>query len=130
VEQGVLREALLGTDKGAQGLRDGEGQEAVWPRELFGEVVLEPLLGLMLLTLGTRAVATGMLAMGLPPTAGTLLETVTVMATAALVDGADDFAVGEGQLGGALQVLGRKSSEALTESGHGRSPCMRACRRS
>jgi len=98
--------------------------------ELFVEVVLEPLLGLMLLTLGTVAVATGMLDAVVPPTAGTLIETVAVMATAALLDGADDLAVCERQLGVALQVLGRKSSEDVTESGHGRSPCMRALRRS
>ena len=79
---------------------------------------------------GTVAVATGMLDAVVPPTAGTLIETVTVMATAALLDGADDLAVCERQLGVALQVLGRKSSEDVTESGHGRSPCMRALRRS
>jgi hypothetical protein len=39
-------------DEGTQNFRDGEGEEEMPPRELFGQVVLEPLLGFMLLTLG------------------------------------------------------------------------------
>jgi hypothetical protein len=94
------------------------------------EVVLEPLLGFMLLTLGRVAVAPGMLDTVVSPTAGTLLETVTVMATAALVDGAEDLAVGERQLGVALQVLGREGDEDVAEGGHESKPCLRVLRRS
>jgi hypothetical protein len=36
----------------------------------------------------------------------------------------------EGQMGVALQVFWRKSREDLAEGRHGRSPCMRALRRS
>ena len=57
VKHGLVREALMRADKGAEGLRDGEGEEEVRPGQLFVQVVLEPLLGCMLLTLGTVAVA-------------------------------------------------------------------------
>ena len=39
-EQGLVGEALMRADKRAQGLRDGERNEAVRPRELFVQVVL------------------------------------------------------------------------------------------
>ena len=45
VEHGLVREALMGADKGAQGLRDGEGEEEVRPGELFVQVVLEATAG-------------------------------------------------------------------------------------
>ena len=55
---------------------------------------------------------------------------VAVVAALALLDGADDLTVGEGQMRVALQVLGRKGREDRAEGGHGRSPCMRVWRRS
>jgi hypothetical protein len=39
-EQGVVREALMRTDKRTQGLRDREGDEEVWPGELVLQVVV------------------------------------------------------------------------------------------
>jgi hypothetical protein len=39
-EHGVVREALMGADKGTQGLRDGEGEEEVRPGQLFLQVVV------------------------------------------------------------------------------------------
>ena len=108
-------------DKGTQGLRDGEGEEEMRPGQLFVQVVLEPLLGCMLLTLGTVAVATGMLDAVLPPTVWALIEAVAVVSALAVLDGADDLAVGEGQLGVALQVLGRKGGEDSAEGRHDRS---------
>ena len=68
-EQGVVREALMRADEGSERLRDGEGEEEVRPGQLFVQVVLEPLLGCMLLTLGTVAVATGMIDAVVSPTA-------------------------------------------------------------
>jgi hypothetical protein len=61
LKQGVVREALMRADEGSERLRDGEGEEEVRPGQLFVQVVLKPLLGCMLLTLGTVAVATGMI---------------------------------------------------------------------
>ena len=52
------------------------------------------------------------------------------MATAALLDGADNLAVAEGQMGIALQVFWRKGGEDVTQGGHGSRPCMRVLRRS
>jgi hypothetical protein len=39
-EQGVVREALLGAEKGTQGLRDREGEEEVRPGPLLLQVVV------------------------------------------------------------------------------------------
>ena len=117
-------------DKGPEGLRDGEGEEEVRSGQLFFQVVLEPLLGCMLLTLGTVAVATGMIDAVLPPTVVALREAMAVVATLALSDGADDRAVCGGEVGIALKVRWRKGGKDIAEGGHGRSPCMRALRRS
>jgi hypothetical protein len=129
VEQGLVGGTLVRADEGTEHLRHGEGEEEVRPGQLLLQVVLEPLPGLMLLALGTVAVATRMLDAVLLPTAGARIEAVAIVSASALLDGADDRAVSEGQMGVALQVLGRKRSEDLTERGHGRSPCIRALRR-
>jgi len=68
----------------------------MWSRQLFVQMVLEPLLGFMLLTLGTVAVATGMIDAVVPPTRLALIEAVTIMPASALLDGAEDLAVCEG----------------------------------
>ncbi len=130
VEHGVVSEALMRAEKGAQSFRDGKGEEKVRSGELLLQVVLEPLLGFLLLTLGAVAVATGMVHAVLAPTGWALRQAVTVVSALALWDGADDLAVGEGQMGVALQVCGRKGGEDVTQGRHGRSPCMRALRRS
>jgi hypothetical protein len=39
VDHGLVGEALMGAENGAQGLRDSEGEEAVWSRELFVQVM-------------------------------------------------------------------------------------------
>ena len=117
-------------DEGSERFRDGEGEEEVWPRELCVEMVLEPLLGCMLLALGTVLVATGMIDTVLFPTAPALIKAVAIVPALALLDGADDLAVYEGQMGVAFQVCWGKGSEDIAQGGHGRSPCMRALRRS
>jgi hypothetical protein len=85
-------------DEGTQNFRDGEGEEEMRPRELFGQVVLEPLLGFMLLTLGTVAVATGMIDAVVPSTVWALREAVSVVATLTVLDGVDDLAVHQGEV--------------------------------
>src|SRR5512134_1290302 len=74
VTQGLVGGALMGADEGTQGFRDREGHQEVRPGQLFVEVVLKPLLRCMLLTLGTGAVATGMVDTVLSPTAGARRE--------------------------------------------------------
>ena len=86
-------------DQGSQRLRDGEGEEEVRPGQLFVQVVLEPLLGFRLLTLGTVPVATGMIDAVVPPTALALREAMAVMAALALLDGTDDLRCAVGRVG-------------------------------
>jgi hypothetical protein len=101
----------------------------VRPGQLFVEGVLEPLLGCMVLALGTGAVATGMVDAVLLTTAVALRAAVAVMAAVARLDGTDNLAVCEGQMGGALQVLRGTGGADVAAGGHGRSPCMRVVRR-
>jgi hypothetical protein len=108
-------------DEGSQGLRDREGYQEVWPGQLFVEVVLKPLLGFVLLTLGAVPVAAGMLDTVVSPTGWARIEAMAVVAAAALLDGAEDLAVCKGQLGVALQVLWSKDGADLAEGRHGRS---------
>ena len=129
-EHGVVSDALMGAYERSERLRHGEGEEEVRPRELLVQVVLEPLVGLMLLALGTVPVATGMIDAVLPPTAWALRETMSVVAALALLDGTDDLAMRNGEVRVALQVLGRKGGEDIAKGGHDRRPCMRALRRS
>lgn len=100
------------------------------PGQLCVQVVLEPLLGCMLLTLGTVPVAAGMIDTVLLTTTLALIEAVAVVSALALLDGADDLAVRGGEGGIALQILWRTSGEDISQGRHGRSPCMRALRRS
>src|SRR5439155_12155914 len=76
LKQGLVRETLRRADKGTQALGDGAGEEEGRPRQLWVQVVCEPLLGLMLLALGTVAVATGMLDAVGPTTAWARREAV------------------------------------------------------
>jgi hypothetical protein len=80
VKQGVIRQALMRAEEGAEGFRDGEGEEAVRPRQLFLEVMCKPLLGFMLLTLRAVTVPTGMVHMVVPPTGMALIQAVTILA--------------------------------------------------
>src|SRR5207244_8224323 len=118
---GVVREALMRADEGSERFRDGKSKEEVRPGQLLLQVVCEPLLSFMLLTLGAVAIAAGMMDAVLPPTVLALIEAVAVVSALAVLDGADDLTVGEGQMGVALQVLGRKGGEDSAEGGHDRS---------
>jgi hypothetical protein len=130
VEQGVVREALMRADEGSERLRNGEGKEEVRPRQLVVQVVVEPRRGFMMLPLRTGAVTTGMLDAVVFPTTLALREAVAVMTALARLDGADDLAVCSGEGGITLQVLWRKGGEEGAEGRQGRSPCLRALRRS
>ena len=106
------------TDEGSERLRHGAGAEEVRPGELLVEVVLEPLLGFLLRTLGAVAVATGMLDTVLPPTGVALIQAVTIMPALALLDGADNLTVCKGQLGVVLQVFWSKGGADLAKGCH------------
>ena len=120
----------MGAHQGTQGLRDREGEEAVRPRELCVQVVLEPLVRCMRLALGTGPVTTGTMDAVLCPTAWALREAVAVMSALALLDGTDGLAVRGGEVGRTRKGLWRTGGEDSAEGGHGRSPCLRELRRS
>ena len=84
------------TAERSEGLRHGEGEEEVRPGQLLLQVVREPLLGFMLLTLGAMTIATGMLDAVLLATAVAVIEAMAIVPALALWDGADDLAVGAG----------------------------------
>jgi hypothetical protein len=130
LEHGVVREVLIGADTRTPGLGDGKGEEEGRPGKRLVQMMLEPLRGCMLLTLGTVVVATGRMDTVLLTTTVARREAMTVVSAVALLDGADDLARRRGQLGLALQGLWRKGSEEIAEGRHGRSPCMRVLRRS
>jgi hypothetical protein len=48
-------------EKEVEGLGDGKGDQEVRPGKLLLQVVIKPLLGCMLLILGTVSIATGMM---------------------------------------------------------------------
>jgi hypothetical protein len=130
VEQGLVRGALARADAGAERLRDGAGEEDVRSRQLLVQVVLEPLVGLMLLALGTVAVAPGMVHAVLASPGGALREAVAVVSALAVLDGTEALAVDAGQVGVARQVCGREGGEEIAQGGQGSRPCLRALRRS
>src|SRR2546428_12197567 len=84
----------------------------------------------MPLTLRTVAVATGKLDAVVRATAVALIDAVAIVSAVAVVESADDLAVRGGESGRTLQGLRRKGVEDLAQGRHGRSPCMRALRRS
>ena len=130
VQQGLGREALMRADAGSERCRDRAGEEAGWPGQRGVEVVLEPLLGCMRLTWRAVAMATGMGDAVGSPTGVARIPAGAVRAAWAVLDGTDDLAVRGGESGRALQGLGRPGGADSPEGGHGRSPCMRALRRS
>ena len=130
MQQGVVREALMRAEKGTQGLRDGAGEEAGRPGTLLFQVRFEPRLRYMLLTLGPVSVATGMRDALVPPTAVALREALSVGSATAGLGGADALSVRGGEGGRTRKGLWRQGVEAIAQGRHGRSPCMRALRRS
>jgi hypothetical protein len=79
---------LMRADEGSECCRNRKGEEEVRPGEWVVEVVLEPLLGLLLLTLGAVPVAAGVVAAGVVAAALALRETVAIVSTVAVLDGA------------------------------------------
>jgi len=84
----------------------------------------------MLLALGTVAVATGMMDAVLFPAALALVEAMAVLSALTILESTDGLTMRGGEVGRTLQVRWRKGGEEIAEGGHGRSPCMRALRRS
>ena len=129
VEHGVRREALRGAEEGAEGLRDGAGEEAVRPRELCVQVRRSPLVGGRLLTLGAGAVATGMMDAVAPAPVLALRAAGAVVSAVARVEGAAALAGGGGKRRSARQIRRGAGGAARAQGGQGSRPCLRAWRR-
>jgi hypothetical protein len=127
---GVGREAVMGAEQGTEGCRDGAGEENVRPGERSLQVVRKPLLGCMMLALGTVPVATGMLDPVWLATAVALREALSRVSALAVVESAAARAVRSRQMGRALKVRWGTGGAESAEGGHGRHPCMRELRRS
>jgi hypothetical protein len=122
--------ALMRAEEGSERLRHGEGAQAVRSGQLLLQVVGEPLLGCMRLTLRAMTMATRRIDVVVFPTALALREAVSRVSAAAILDGADDLTVHGGERGRTRKVFWRAGVEERAQGGHGRSPGMRALRRS
>jgi hypothetical protein len=94
----------MGAAEEAQGFREGKGDEAVRPWELFVELLVEPLPRLLVLTLWTMAMAAGMRETVLLSTALAGREAVAVGTSAAGADGRHGCEVCRRQVGVACEV--------------------------
>jgi hypothetical protein len=130
VDHGVGRAPWRRAAQGAEGLGDGTGAEAGRSGQLVLQVGLEPLLGVMRRTVGTGAVATGLLEAGWRATPLARREAVALGPAVARWEGPQDGAVRQGPMGGARQGCGRNGGAESAQGGHGRRPGRRALRRS
>lgn len=124
-EQGRIGELLMRADEGSEGFGDGEGDEKVRPGKLFVELFVEPVLSFMMLALGAVAIAAGVVDAVLPATAVALIETVSIMAALAVLNGTHGLVVEERQMGIAREVFWRIGLEDVADGGHEASPCLR-----
>ncbi len=122
-EQGRISYLLVFADEAAQILRDGKGEQEMVTGELTLHLYFQPLLGLMGLTSGAMAIATGAVdPMGRAPFFA-LINGDSTGFGATSDDGIDDPAVCiRHKMGVALEVLGGKGPEDLIDCGHGRVP--------
>src|SRR5437879_6140514 len=104
----------MGAAARAQGFRDGKGNEAVRPWELC----VEPLPRLLVLTLGTMAMAAGMREAVVVATAVAGREAGAVGPGAAGAEGLHGVEVCRRQGGGACEVLCARGGEDGGDRGH------------
>ena len=124
LEHGLLGQPGMGAAEGAQGFRKGKGDEEVRVWELVVELLVEPLPRLLVLTLGTMAIAAGMRETVVLSTALAGIEAVAVGTGAACADGLHGFEVCRRQIGGACEVLCAIGSEDGGDRSHDGNPCM------
>jgi hypothetical protein len=105
LEHGLVGQPGMRAAEGAQGFRDGKGNEAVRSWELFVELLVEPLPRLLVLTLWTMAIAAGMRETVLLSTALAGIKAVAVGTGATCADSLHGFEVCKRQVGGAGEVL-------------------------
>ena len=117
VQQGLVRGAVRRAEDGSARCRDREGAEEVRPRELWVQVVLEPRLGCMLLTLGTVAVATGRSDSVLPPAVWALIKARAVMSAAAVLEALATLRCARGRWGEGARDSGAKAVQTARRVG-------------
>ena len=111
LHQGLVREALRRADAGSACRRDGAGAQEVRPGQRCVQVVLEPLLGCMLLTLWAVPVAPGVMDAVWFATPLALREAVAVVPALDMDLEARAIAIGD------LQEAGSLESEAQARDG-------------
>jgi hypothetical protein len=127
--QGVGGKALRRAEKGAEGLRDGAGEEAGRTWAVLLTLVLEPALGVVVRTLGAVSVAAGMVDTGLFATALALRQAVSRVTALTVLHGTAGLSVRQGQMGVACEICWRVSLAEVAHGGQGRRPGMREWRR-
>ena len=100
VKQGLVRGALMGAHEGAEGLRDGKGEEEVRPRAAVCRGGAGAIAGLYAAGTGGSDGCHRNGGRGVAPHSVALREAVTIMPALALLDGADDLCGGRGADGG------------------------------
>jgi hypothetical protein len=93
LEQGRVSDPLVLSDEAAQILRDRKGEQEMVTGELPFDLFFEPLSGLMILTGGAMAIATGAIDPMELATFFALIDSHSIGLRAAGDDGIDDFAV-------------------------------------
>ena len=94
LEHSLVGEGGVGATEGAQCLRHREGDQEVRSWELLLELVVQPRLGFVVLTLGTMPIAAGMMDTVVLSTGGAGIEAVAVCPCTAAADGVNDLAGG------------------------------------
>ena len=105
LEHGLGGQPGMRAAEGAQGFRDGKGDEEGRSWELFVELLVEPLPRLLVLTLGTMAMAAGLRETVLLSTALAGIKAVAVGTGATCADSLHGFEVCRRQVGVACEVL-------------------------
>jgi hypothetical protein len=91
LEQALVSEPGMRAAKGSQGLGDGEGDEEIGTWHLLVELVLEPELGVVMLTLRTVPITTGMIDAMRLATAWAGIEAVAIGTGSTGTDGPNGF---------------------------------------
>jgi hypothetical protein len=123
LEQSGVTGALVLAHERTQLFRDCERDEEVVTRQLAFDLFLQPLLGFIVLTGGTVAIATGAKELARLSAAVALVERHPAGLGVTLRDGIDDFAVSLGHRAGiTLKVLRAEGGEDFMDGGHDRVP--------
>src|SRR5712691_7578488 len=123
-EQGLVRQPWMGAAQGAQRFRHGEGDQEIRSGQLCTELVVQPLRGVLMLTLWTVSIATGMGDVMMVSTTFAGIEAIAVGAGAAAADGVNGLVVRGREIGRALDILWSVGGEDVAQGDHDDRPRM------